>query len=123
MKGKGILIKQNEVSVIEFKDNLEYYYEQLEVSLIDIVSKVVGGVDLGVRRVIKRLLKENPVPSALSNNQIALVGNLLVCKYAGNGELKGFTDENEISIIKENIYKCFFETNDGLIISNCLKIE
>lgn len=69
---------------VEIDDNrhLEEYYKYLNCSTVDITSRKIGGKWFDIIADDEGLYKENPIVSALtSDNEPALVGNLLFCNY------------------------------------------
>lgn len=119
---KGVLIKQNEVKIVEFRDKLEDYYKLLGVDIIDIISATIDNKSFEIVCDDEGLLKNNPIPRAITNGRISLFGNLLICKYKGGGRLKGLNDEEIKSVIKNIDVYCINTKND-LIVTNCLKIN
>ena len=85
-------------SAVEIDDNqhLQEYYRYLNCSLVDITSRKIGGKWFDIITDDEGLCKENPIVSALtSDNEPALVGNLLFCNYdAETGEETSLTDED-----------------------------
>ena len=81
---------------IDDDNHLQEYYKYLNCSIVDITSRKVGGKWFDIIADDEGLLKENPIVSALdSNNQPALVGNLLFCNYdSETGEEVSLTDDD-----------------------------
>ena len=81
---------------IDDDNHLQEYYRYLNCSIVDITSRKVGGKWFDIIADDEGLLKENPIVSALdSNNQPALVGNLLFCNYdSETGEEVSLTDDD-----------------------------
>ena len=82
--------------------HLEEYYKYLNCGTVDIVSRKIGGKWFDVIADDEGLYKENPIVSALtSDNEPALVGNLLFCNYdAETGEEISLTDEDIVHLEK-----------------------
>ena len=81
---------------IDDDNHLQEYYKYLNCSIVDITSRKVGGKWFDIIADDEGMLKENPIVSALdSNNQPALVGNLLFCNYdSETGEEVSLTDDD-----------------------------
>jgi|GEM_PF-913033 len=94
---KGILITPEQVTATEIEDSLETYYDILDCDCIDITSRLIGGKMYDIVCDDEGLLKDMPVPSALSivdehNARAELFGKLFICH--GNdetGELESLT--------------------------------
>lgn len=75
---------------------LESYYKHLDCSIIDIISRRIGGKRFDIICDDEGLLKDDPRISALdSEYQPMLVGNLFVCSHAEGYEIS--LTEEEIS--------------------------
>ena len=85
-------------NAVEIDDtrHLEEYYKYLNCSIVDITSRKIGGKWFDIIADDEGLYKENPIVSALtSENEPALVGNLLFCNYdTETGEETSLTDED-----------------------------
>ena len=80
---------------IDDENRLEEYYRLLNCSLIDITSRKVGGVSFDIIVDDEGLLKDSPIISAFDpDGQPALAGNLLFCKYDGEGGETSVTQED-----------------------------
>ena len=80
---------------IDDSDRLNEYYRLLNCSRIDITSRNVGGIEYDIIADDEGMLKENPIVSALDpEGQPALVGNLLFCKYDGEGGETSLSDDD-----------------------------
>lgn len=97
---KGVLINPKRgISEVDFKDNLEEFYNLLECQTIDILSVKVGNIFYDVICDDEALLKENPIPSIVDKNGSAIIfGSALLCKADNEGNQIGLT-EGEIANI------------------------
>lgn len=93
----GVLVDARNASITraEIPATLDSYYEHLDCSTIDIVSRRIGGRRFDIICDDEGLFKDDPRISALdSEYQPMLVGNLFVCSHA---------DGYEISLTEEEI--------------------
>lgn len=105
MKALLIDTETRKATAVEIGDEnrLEQYYDLLKCSLIDITSRKIGGKYYDIIVDDEGLFAEKPVVSALDpEGQPALVGNLLICNYDGDGGETSLTDE-DIARIQEFI--------------------
>lgn len=85
---------------------LDSYYEHLDCTTIDIVSRTIGGKRFDIICDDEALLRDNPILSALDSERFPMLyGNLFVCK-SKNGELVSLTDR-EVSHVLRNAGKLY----------------
>lgn len=83
-------VYRNKIEVVRIKDDLDEFYRLLRCSTIDIVQRNIGGRTYEIICDDNGLLKSDYRPSAFSKSgDVQFVGNLLVCRYGGEGELAG----------------------------------
>ena len=71
---------------------LQSYYDLLDVSTIDIVTRKIGGKSYEIICDDEALLKDAPIVSMIdSKYRPMLFGNLFVVNYGGDGELASLT--------------------------------
>ena len=105
MKALLIDTETRKATVVEIDDNdhLNEYYKYLKCSIVDITSRKIGGKYYDIIADDEGLLTDAPVVSALDpEGQPALVGNLLICNYDGDGGETSLTDE-DVARIQEFI--------------------
>lgn len=85
------------------EDSLPSFYEKLNCTTIDIVSRTIGGKPYDIICDDEGLLKENPTVSAMdAERKPMLVGNLLICGPADEeGNLTSLTRDD-----LDHIRKC-----------------
>ena len=77
------------------------YYEHLNCTTIDIVSRTIGGKRFDIICDEEGLFKDDPRISALDRDyQPIFVGNLFVCKHDGNGCEISLTDKEIDHILR-----------------------
>lgn len=86
---------------VEIKDDLDDFYRLLNCDTIDIVQRSIGGMVYEIICDDNGLFRKPCRMSAMDkrHNQ-QLVGNLLICKYGGDGELAGLTDSDCTHLLK-----------------------
>lgn len=111
MKLTGIYVnaKDHTATPATIENKLQAYYDLLDVSTIDIVSRNIGGEYYDIICDDEALLKEKPVLSMIDTGcNPMLFGNLFIVKHDGEG--------NEISLKQADIkrilgnYKTLFTT-------------
>ena len=92
----------------EIEDNLDTYYKLLNCRCIDIATRKIGNNWYDIICDDEGLLKQEIIPSAIyeSNKEIALVGNLIIAKNDGYGNIIGL-EEEEIEEIKKHIVEIY----------------
>ncbi len=77
----------------------------LNCRFTDYVRRYIGKKQYMVIVDDESLLKENAVPSAvLQDGTIHLAGNLLICNYTADGDLKSLTEEDITGIMQNLVY-------------------
>lgn len=91
------------VRVMEINDELDEYYKLLNCSMIDIVSRKIGGKWFDIVCDDEGLLKDDPKISAINDmGEPMLVGNLIFLHNDGYGEMVGL-DDADIKHLKDHI--------------------
>ena len=111
---KGILVNPEKgAEVLEFEDQLEWYYNHLDCNTIDIATRQVQGKYFDFVCDDEGLWAELPVPSACNSaGKSMLVGKIFICNHDGFGNQSSLTDE-ECSMIMDHMATAMF--NGGLI--------
>lgn len=119
---KALLISEYEVKVVESKkgeSNLDFMYRNIGCDCIDIPRRKVGGKTFEIVCDDEGLLKDNPRVSAIGkNNEVMLVGNLLI--FSGvtpGGDLIDITSE-DVKTIKKNLCLTLDESGFHPVIRN-----
>jgi hypothetical protein len=102
---KGILIdvENKKSEVVEFEPKLEVYYKLLNCTYIDITARKIGENWFDIVCDDEGLL-ENKIPSAVnSENEVQLVGNLLLVNHDGEGNETSLTDEQIKDVLDNHI--------------------
>ena len=101
---RALLLDAEERKVKEVEANgLEDYYKMIDCRMIDIVNRSIGNKRYNIICDDEGLLKDNITISAINKDwQEMLVGNLIICGLAKQGELTSLTDE-DIAHIKKKI--------------------
>ena len=90
---------------VEIKDELDEYYELLNCSTIDIVSRKIGRKWFDIVCDDEGLLKQNPKISAIDNlGSPMLVGNLIILHNDGEGGMAGL-DQKDSKYVLDRIEK------------------
>lgn len=92
---KGVLVKDGTFTPMVIEDELETFYQLLDVRCIDTVVTEVDGMPVEIVCDDEALLKEHPQVTAINHKpEAALFGSLFVCGVADSaGELTSLTDE------------------------------
>ena len=99
---KAILVDvENGIKEIDFKDNLQFFYEQIGCDCIDIIKRSIGGREYRIVIDDAGLLKGSRISAFDKNNIPALAGNLIICKDRIDGNLIGLNDD-EIGEIRKH---------------------
>lgn len=86
-------VYNNKILFINIKDDLSEFYIRLRCNTIDIARRSIGGRSYEVICDDDALFQPDRRISAFSKSgDVQFVGNLLICTYAGNGELGGLSD-------------------------------
>lgn len=89
--------------IVETEGGLEEWYRLIKCSLIDIVSRKIGGRYYDVIVDDEGLYKGGAKVTALdTEQQPLLVGNLVICNHDGEGNETSLTDE-DIERIKQEL--------------------
>lgn len=85
----------NTAKFVDVKADLDDFYRLINCNTIDIARRSIGGKVYEIICDDDGLFQHDRRMSAMDkrHNQ-QFVGNLLICKYAGNGELAGLTDSD-----------------------------
>ncbi len=103
--------KNNRPQIMDIEDELEVFYELIGTDTIDIVAHKIDGEWFEFIVDDNGMLRSNPKVTAFGmDNQPMLVGSLIICKYAGEGEL-GSLKVNDVKILQKHI--CLLEDNQG----------
>lgn len=95
-------VYRSKIEVVHIKDDLDEFYRLLRCNTIDIAQRKIGPGTYEVICDDNGLLKGDQRPSAFSKTgDVQFVGNLLVCKYGGAGELAGL-DADDIHNLMQN---------------------
>lgn len=81
--------------------SLDVFYENLKCDIFDIASRKIEGKWFDIFCDDCGLFVDNPITSAIVNNQPGLVGNLIFAHHDAEGNTTGLTDE-DIALIKRN---------------------
>jgi len=100
--------EHQKVSVVAVKPELERYYQLLNCTCIDIVSRKVGDAYYDIICDDEGLLKNDPVVSGVIINkegevQPILFGNLLFCNTDGEGNEVGLTNDDLDNLLRNII--------------------
>lgn len=89
-------VRNENAEVIDIDDELDAFYDKLNCTCIDIVSRSIGGKVYDIMCDDEGLLKEeSPKISAINDmGQPMLVGNLMFFNVDGEGELVGLSDDD-----------------------------
>lgn len=88
-------------TVIDIEDNLDVFYELIGCRCIDIVHRKIGHKYFDVICDDEGLFKDDPIVSAIDTNfHHMLVGNLIVSKSDGEGNLIELSDEDIKQILR-----------------------
>lgn len=118
---KLCLFKDNCIDPIEVKGELKEYYDLIECSCIDIVSRRIGDTYFDIICDDEGLLKDNPRVSAIdTEGNVMLVGNLIFSHTDDDGETIGVTDE-EIAMIRDKAGLAV--TEDGRIVGMVVELD
>ena len=111
MKITGVYVnaEKGTLATREIEAELQSYYDLLDVSTIDIVSRKIRGVSYEIICDDEALCKDKPVVSMISSRyQPMLFGNLFVVNYGGNGGLASLTPA-DVKRIKQS-YACAIDS-------------
>ncbi len=103
------MFKNNELSFIEIENDLDTFYELLEVDCIDIVSRPIGnnGKRFDIICDDEGLFKKDNVPSYImfDDNRATevILGNIIIANDDNDGCLSSITDD-EYDYIIQNIH-------------------
>lgn len=104
---RGILINTitNVVSIETLDGTLDGYYNALNCSCFDVVSRIIGGKEFTIYCDDEGLLKERPIISAIGwNGNPMLVGNLFICNTDHDGYAVSLSSD-DIRLIQRYIRK------------------
>ena len=114
---KTILVDVYDKSIqpVDVADKLEDFYRLLRCDTIDITERNIGGKQFSVMCDDEGLLKDEAIVSAFdSNNNAALVGNLMFFHTDPNGNLVGISEdecrhllacsETYVNVVRPGIY-------------------
>lgn len=88
-------VLNSKTEVIDIDDELDAFYDKLDCSCIDIVSRVIGEKRYDIMCDDEGLLKDAPKISAINDmGQPMFVGNLMFFNVDEAGELVGLSDED-----------------------------
>lgn len=96
---RALLIKGLNVTEVEANE-LEDYYRLMEVDLIDIVTREIGGKYYDIICDDEGLFKENPIPTVFdTEQQPMIVGNIIIAGLGDEtGNMTDLTDEDIVRI-------------------------
>lgn len=96
---RALLIKGLDVTEVQ-ANGLEDYYKLMEVDIIDIVTREIGGKFYDVICDDEGLLKENPIPTMFDDEKQPMIfGNIIIAGLAdGEGNMTDLTDEDIVRI-------------------------
>lgn len=96
---RALLIKGLDVTEVE-ANGLEDYYRLMEVDIIDIVTREIGGKFYDIICDDEGLLKEKPIPTMFdSEKQPMIFGNIIIAGLADDeGNMTDLTDEDIVRI-------------------------
>ena len=98
--------------IVELPKNLDGYYEMLDCTTIDIVSRKIGNKYYDIVCDDEGLFAENAIVSAFDEKgQPMLVGKLLICNHDGQGNEAGLTQE-DIQNIEKHTMQRFYVVGD-----------
>lgn len=112
-KVTGIYVnaEKHSAAPISIESKLDAYYELLDVSCIDIVSRKIGGKYYDIICDDEALLKANPICSMIdSDGKPMLFGNLFICSHDGEG--------NEISLSPDDIPRILRKMQPVLVVKD-----
>lgn len=102
-KVTGFLIdvKNNKVSVVDFEENLDSLCRLCDCEHIDITQRCIGSIEYDIVCDDEGLFKSDVVVSAVSpDNNVMFVGNLLLCKNDGAGNLASLSKSDIENILR-----------------------
>lgn len=106
--------------VMTIRDDLESYYELLDVSTIDIVTRKIGGKYYDIVCDDEAMLKPIRVASMIDDTGATmLVGNLFIAHANSEGEMVSLTDEDVNRIlgsIRENMVLAYHGTIGNVLV-------
>lgn len=96
---RGLLIKGMNATEVQ-ANGLKDYYRLMEIDLIDIVVREIGGKYYDVICDDEALLKENPIPTMLDTERMPMIfGNIIIAGLADEeGNMTDLTDEDIVRI-------------------------
>ena len=104
---KAILINtvHGIAEAVEMDGEQDTINKLLNCRFTDYVRRYIGKKQYVVIVDDESLLKENAVPSAvLQDGTTHLAGNLLICNFTADGDLKSLTEEDVTGIMQSVIY-------------------
>ena len=102
-KVTGFLIdvRNNKVSVVDFEENLDSLRRLCNCEFIDITQRRIGSVEYDIVCDEEGFFKSDAVVSAVSHdNKVMFVGNLLLCKNDGAGNLASLSKSDMENILR-----------------------
>lgn len=102
------------VRTVRVRDDLDEFYRFLQCTTIDMPTRYIGGQAFILICDDEGLFRADRKPSARNGNEVMLFGNLLVVKYAGEGEIRGLTPE-EVAHVMRNVGGLGMFVNGGCV--------
>lgn len=100
------------VRTVRVKDDLDEFYRRLDCNTIDMPTRWIGGQEFVIICDDEGLFREDRKVSARNGRDVMLFGNLLVVKYAGEGEIRGLTPD-EVAHVMRHVSGIGRYTEDG----------
>ena len=109
-------VEQRKLIEVECND-LQDYYNALGCDCFDIARIYIGSKKFDCFVDDNGLLKENPIPSAVSKSkEVLLVGNIIFANHDDEGNTTSLTDE-DIAIIKRNMALLVKGNNECVLLA------
>ena len=94
-------VQHGEAKIVRIKDDLDEFYRLIDCNTIDIVRRSIGGRTFEIICDDNGLFRSDCRTSAMDRHMNQqFVGNLLICRYGGNGELAGLTTSDVAHLAK-----------------------
>ena len=115
MKAVYLNVKENKKpEVIDIEDKLSNFYRLLDCSTIDVAVRKIGDDYYDIIVDDEGLFVEEPKVSAVDpRGNAQLVGNLLIVKNDGKGELVGLNEDEVAEVLKSMVYVFTENCPDG----------
>ena len=112
----GLLVKPEYGTIerVSIRKSLEGYYEALNCSCIDIVTRSIGGKNYEIVCDDEALCKEGAIVSAMSNKHEPMLFNrLFVAKSDGKEDLCSLSHDEICDIVTNHVRKVFSASRRG----------